>query len=449
MNYRSHVISFFDYLFVFVLIIYGGMASTFVRSFSFDEPLPILLPVLLSIILIMRAKVVFNKQIYLLLLFYVIYNLALIIKYKTIHPVFFGYLLVNFMVTYVAVKTLKFKLFIIYENIIYYLAIVGLGIWGIQLLMGGDNLFYLLSNIPSIDTFSTVSGGGINIVIYSIQPYISKLITNSILPRNCGFAWEPGAFAVFLCLAIFINLFIIKSKEKLNKHFWTFVLALLSSQSTTGYVIFIVIIVFYIFQKNIKVVLLIFPFLLLIIILLFSLPFMTEKISKIFEEATRVDVIVEESIGRENARNPQRFASFIITFRDFKNNPLLGYGGHVEDRWYSQIYSNIAPISGIGNLLAQYGLVGFLFFITLSINSSRFYSQSLNYKGKYLFFIIMFFITISYSLFFRTIIMSFWMFSFFESTKSEENEAEYNLTPEIERNVYKLKPGTSNDGKNN
>jgi hypothetical protein len=290
--------------------------------------------------------------------------------------------------------------------------------WGIQLLMGGDNLLNLLGKISSIDTFSSVTGGGLNIILYSVQPTFMGIITKSSIIRNCGFAWEPGGFAVFLCLAIFINLFFIKSEVKLNRRFWVMVLALLSTQSTTGYIIFIIIMIFYIFQANMKVVILLFPILVIGIVFLFSLPFMKDKIIEYFKEASQVDIIVAESIGTETTRNPQRFASFIISFRDFKNNPILGYGGQVEERWFNKIRSNIAPISGIGNLLAQYGLVGFFFFMTLLINSSRFFSRNFNYNGSFLLFLILLLITISYSLIFTPIVMSFWMFQFFEDSFS-------------------------------
>lgn len=407
----------FEYLFVFVLIIYGGMANSFVRSFSLDKPLSLLLPVFLSIILALRNRIAFSKSFYLLLLFYLFYNFALIIKFKAIHPIFFGYLLINFLVTYITIKALKFKFFFIYERLVFYLAIIGLFFWLIQLALGGDNLLNIINKIPSIDTFSNVSGGGLNIIIYSVQPSAQILIQNSGIFRNCGFAWEPGGFAVLLCLAIFINLFFRKSSLKFNFRFWILVISLLSTQSTTGYIIFIIIMIFYFFQARMKVVILLLPVLITIVIMVISLPFMRDKILLYFEEANQVDIIVEQSIGRETTRTPQRFASFIIALRDFINNPILGYGGQAEDRWFRQIGSNISPISGIGNLLAQYGLVGFLFFISLLVKSSGYFARCFNYNGSYLFLLIIILITISYSVIFLPVIMSFWMFSFYWNSK--------------------------------
>jgi len=415
-------ISFFEYFYVLVLIIYGGLANTFVRSFSPEKPFAILLPVFLSLILALRSKIVFNKQIFLLLLFYLLYNFALALKFKSVYPIFFGQLLVSFSITYITIKSLRANFFILFESLIFYLTIVALGIWTVQLLMGGDNLFLLLGKIPSIDTFSAVTSRGLNIVIYSVQPVPPGTDSFIILPRNCGFAWEPGGFAVFLCLAILVNLFFIKHKGKVNKHFWVFLLGLLSTQSTTGYTIFIIIILFYYLQKNIKIIVLLFPVLIITLVALFSLPFMKDKIILYIDEVNKVDAIVEESVGSQTSRAPQRFASFIISFKDFVNNPLLGYGGQTEERWYSKINSNIAPISGIGNLLAEYGLTGFLFFIILLIKSSFFYAGFYNYNGRFLFLVVMLLITVSYSVILLPVIMVFWMYSLFENPLPDIND---------------------------
>jgi len=416
----------FDYLYVLVLIIYGGLASTFVRTFGTEKPMAIIIPVVLSSIMALRYKVVFNKQIFLLILFLILYHFALYLKYQSIYPILFGQLLVNFLVTYITVKALKFNFFFIYEFLLTWLAAIALFMWLIQLGLGGDNLLELAGKIPSISTFSAVTGGGVNIIIYSIQPYAQVIASNSAIARNCGFAWEPGGFAVFLNIALFVNIFYTSTGKKFNARFWILLLALLSSQSTTGYVIFILIMIFYFLQKNIRYILLFFPVLILLITIMTSLPFMREKIVQNFKEASQVDILVEESIGRESAVGPQRFASFAIAFRDFVDNPLFGYGGEGEERWFRKINSNIVPISGIGNLLAQYGLSGFIFFMSILTISSRAFARNFNFKGEYLFFLIMVMITISYSVIFVPVIMSFWMFSLFErSLPAEETDSEF------------------------
>lgn len=409
----------FAYLYVLVLIIYAGNANNFVRTASIKEnPVGFFLPIILSIILAIRWKILLDNRFYKLILGLSIYFLAISIKYQQIHITIFLYYFALFFIVYTTVKALKFNLFKIYEYLLYHLAIIGLIFWIIQILLGGDSLFNIFSKISGISSFSFVSGEGLNALIYSVQPleYILRNQWGSI-PRNCGYAWEPGAFAVYLCLAIFINLFIIQSDKMSKIRFWILVAALVSTQSTTGFSIFMVILLFYYANKNLKIILIVSPVIITIVVYIFSLPFMGNKIIDLVNESSEFEIIVDSSIDKEVPVNPQRFVSFMIGFEDFKNNPILGIGGGQEESWTKKIDANISVISGIGNLLAQTGIVGFLFFIVLSIKSSFFLSKYGNYKGKFLLFIIIVFISISYSIILLPLVTCFWMFSFFDPHK--------------------------------
>jgi len=234
-----------------------------------------------------------------------------------------------------------------------------------------------------------------------------------LIPRNCGFAWEPGGFAVLLAIAIFFNLFFFKETKNSKTRFWILLAALGSSQSTTGYAILLVILLFYFYNRQKKLVVALWPLLLVALLAVFSLPFMSEKILNIMDETENVNTMVEWSIGKEEAINPQRFASFVIAFRDFLDNPVLGLGGVNEARWTYKIGANVSTITGIGNLLAQYGIVGFLFFIVSSFRSSAFYSKHFMFAGHFLFFLIVVFISISYGIILLPLLMSFWLFGYF------------------------------------
>ena len=149
------------------------------------------------------------------------------------------------------------------------------------------------------------------------------------------------------------------------------------------------------------------------LILIFSLPFMSNKIVSVVNETSEIDLIVERSIGTETPIEPQRFASFMIAIKDFRNNPILGNGNITGESWTSKIGANVSAISGIGNLLSDFGIIGFLFFIIYSIKSSFFLSKYYDYKGKYLLFLIILLISISYGVILLPLGMSFWMFQLF------------------------------------
>jgi hypothetical protein len=416
-------ISFFEYLIVFMLIIYGGRANTFVESVSFkDNPIGIILPVILAGILAIKWRVIFNKEFYILSVCFTVYFAAISIKYSEVQPTFFLTYFFRFFVVYAVVKALKFNFFKIYEIVLYYLAIIGLVMWCIQIILGGETLYYIFYNIPGVKTFSYVSSFGLNCIFYSVQPAYVSFYNYSIITRNCGFAWEPGGFAVYLCLAIFINLFFINPDRKTKIRFWVFMVALLTTQSTTGYVICSVIVIFYILNRNLSRMLLSLPILVIGLIAFSSLPFMKNKIYEFISETKTIDQLIVRTIGRQENINPQRFTSFIISFKDFKKNPILGLGSHSEDSWTVKLGAKISTISGIGNLLAQFGLVGFLFFIVMSARSSFYFSKQCKYKGGILLFVITVLISVSYSIVMLPLVMCFWLFALFEYGKPEPEE---------------------------
>lgn len=332
----------------------------------------------------------------------------------------------TFFTVYVLVKVFNINFFRIFENLIFYLTIIALVLWTLQIVFGGDNLYNLLNKIPGIDKFSVVTGeSGVNIILYSVQSSASSLLYNSTIPRNCGFAWEPGGFAVYLCLAIFINLFVTNPNNKWNTHFWIFLIALISTQSTTGYSIFIVLILFHYLNKKSKFVIIIIPLVLIGIIAIFSLPFMSDKIFSLAKQTTDIDYIVWQSIGSESGFDTQRFTSFLIAFRDFYNNPLLGTAGIAGENWYSKIGANISPISGLGNLMATFGISGSLFFTICTVKTSILFSENFHYRGKLLLFLIFLLISISYSIILLPMIMYFWMFSYFGKFPLKKQQAPF------------------------
>jgi hypothetical protein len=420
-------IGFYEYLFVLMMILYAGRSLMFFESPDFGKnPVGVVLPFLFSIILAFKWRIVFTVEFYVLLLFFTLYFLAISIKYYVIHPSFLVTYFLLFFTTYTAVKALKFNIFIIYEKILYILAIISLVLWGFQVLAGGDALFNIISGYFSfMEPISFVSGKGISTVVYAIQPYATTLINNFTTSRNCGFAWEPGSYASYLCLGIYINLFSREQDKNSRKRFWVFLAALLSTLSTTGYVILSIIMIYYLMNKEFRNIVLLIPVVIIALILFFSLPFMKDKILELVKEPASIQNMVWDSYGRETATTPQRFSSLLITLIDFKNNPILGIAAHGEESWVRQVGSNISPISGIGNLLAQFGLAGTIPFIIYTIKSSFVFSRYYRYRGKFLLFFIIFGISISYSILFIPFVMCFWMFALFEpdpETISEINE---------------------------
>jgi len=408
-------IAFFEYFFVLVLIFYAGQANTFVREGGSIKGnfIGYVIPVILSIILAVKWEVWPDKRFYFLILGLAIYFLAISVKYSQIRITIFLNFFTLFFVVYVFYKVLKFEFFRIYEYWLFRLAIVGLIFWTIHFVLGGDTLYYMIAKIPGVDSFSFVSGGGLNAIVYSVQPFDYNLRNNmgSGIPRNCGYAWEPGAFAVYLSLAIFINLFITKNHKNSKIRLWGLMAALITTQSTTGFAMLMIILLHYYYNTNVKIILLAFPVVLIGAYFVLSLPFMAGKIVELSNSSNDMEMTVLSSINREEPITPQRFESFLIGFEDFKKNPVLGIvGGGGEASWTDKIGANISVISGIGRLLAQNGFVGFLFFIIFSLKGSILISQVYQYNGKLLLFFLILFVSISYTILFLPLVTFFWCY---------------------------------------
>jgi hypothetical protein len=125
------------------------------------------------------------------------------------------------------------------------------------------------------------------------------------------------------------------------------------------------------------------------------------------------DEQIQNSIAYDIVYTPQRYSSFLIDFKDFTNNPLLGYGGHVQEMWTAKLGAQIGSISGLGKLLARFGLVGTIFFFYMLIKSSKKLCSTFDFKGWLGLFVIMLMISISYSLIEQPLLMCFWLFSLF------------------------------------
>ncbi len=169
--------------------------------------------------------------------------------------------------------------------------------------------------------------------------------------RNPGPFWEPGLFAVFLTLALLFNL--ILEKKLWTKKNMVFILALISTFSTAGYIaLFVLLFSFYIVNqslvKKIILSLLILPALLT---LYFSLDFLSTK--------------VEQNINMAGSTTSSRFGSALIDFTDFLKSPYIGwgrgalrYGGRTFTFFSDDQHRN----NSVTDVLATYGLFLFLFY---------------------------------------------------------------------------------------
>ncbi len=202
---------------------------------------------------------------------------------------------------------------------------------------------------------------GKSLRIKSLILYTSyNFIPNSNSIRNSGMFWEPGAFAGYLILAlVFIAL---KNKKfqigPYGKEILLIFLGLLTSQSTTGYVLIMIIIIIHSMQTYRLGKIVIVPFIVFVISLAYSnLNFMKEKIETQLADTAEMD---------ENDISPGRFGAWKMDWQYIKSQPLTGNGWHESTRYrfHPQVKDiKIGHGNGMSNIIAIWGIPFFLFWL--------------------------------------------------------------------------------------
>jgi hypothetical protein len=403
--------NFINTAFIFIIIIFAGQATEFTRSIqSWDNISGLAFIIITTFIFASYNKVGIKRKIIHLIVGYSIYFILVTIKFTVFHPRFFAIYLGCIFITYVLIEALQYQFFVIFEKILVQLCKISIGFWVLSIIFP----FNFFGSFMDLFSFFEPGAGNVrsNIIFYTlnsntIYEQVTVKIGNLSINRNAGFSWEPGGFAVLINLGMFINMIRYRFRVKNNKNIWILLLALITTFSTTGYGIFMILVLFYFYNIKSKYKGLLAPIVIALGIYLLSLPFMLDKVITLSD--VDIDAEVESSILYGGHKTPQRLSSFIIDFQDFTNNPILGYGGHQEERWTSKLGADISTISGIGKVFSVFGLVGVIFFFTLLYKSSKLFALHYNFKGWIFPFLMILMISISYSLIFNPLLMCFWM----------------------------------------
>jgi len=239
-----------------------------------------------------------------------------------------------------------------YIKTLYFLSIISIIFWiGInlssQFLKFLDNLVFLLGTDPI---------GGENLLIFNTE----HLRPGDFFIRNPGPFNEGGAFSSYLVLALGLN--IIHSKSIFNKINVIFIISILSTRSTAGYIaVFIMLMFYYFWNKKLSLKLIIFPIITFVsIYAFFNLDFLFNKIYSQFSQQTS---------GNKNLYRVGRFGGAIADLEQLRKYPLSGRGFYKEDRFYTEEDRRVmrsASSMGIIAMITRHGLFyGILYFVFL------------------------------------------------------------------------------------
>ena len=235
-------------IYLFYVILFAAQATLFTSDMDFrSNPVGVGLMLVLCTRLLIKHKISLrNKN---LLILYAILGIWAVLHYLTdIEFKLLSYLIlyINVTVGYSLVKIFGNKLYEKTTQYITYLTGISLVLWAIMHVTGTGcfESFGFMKPTSCTSSSSLLIFNVPNIHIYEgagIGPFM----------RNCGFAWEPGLFASFVCFAIYFNL-LIKKRIKGNRNFYILTLGLFSTFSTTGYSAFLLIMANYFIVQNAK-----------------------------------------------------------------------------------------------------------------------------------------------------------------------------------------------------
>ena len=253
---------------------------------------------------------------------------------------------------YFIVKILDKNFINYYINILYYMALISFVFFFPILFLPSLGSFLVHSIVPLFSIFNISHSVHESVLIYNLS--------HIYLFRNSGPFWEPGAFAGYLLIAFMLNS--IKEVNILNKKNKVFLVAIVTTFSTTTFLaLFIFLFLFYYKQvKNVAFKIVVVVSLVSIAFVAYtSLDFLGKKIEKQIEQETSKDVLTGI-----NTTNTGRFISIIRDMRDLDGHEWVGRGGHSTTRFdLSASGKRMLRSVGLTDVIVKYGIPFFIIIV--------------------------------------------------------------------------------------
>ena len=409
------------------MIIYMAQATKYtVRMVAgLSSPyFPFLLPVLLTIILLDRNKISFSHNGLSKLFFImtawtgcIIYKESL---YESNQLSYYFFLFYAIIIAFIHVRVFGEKLFPLYERIMVRLCVISLILWAIAVLVPSSASFFR-------GFTPTPYGNNVFFIFTWMDPRYGQ-VENGII-RNAGFSWEPGRFAIMVLLAIYCNFLRNGIKFKRNRSVIILLLAMLSTQSTTGYVGTLCLYALWGLKKfNMSYLIGTLIVLTPIAYQVSQLKFMREKIEKQLDLDTeikkidrKIDYSNEVHRTNEYIASMGRFQAIFFETQNIKEDPILGYGRSTENSYfYTHISSNYVLTGGILKIVGQYGIPIAFFLYFMLFQSSRRIGKEFNVNTTVL-FIIYLISCVSYDIFLVPIFTAIWFYGLFRKDISVDD----------------------------
>ena len=410
-----------QFVVMMIFVLFMGAGTSFTVS---DSPL-VNIPgflVIIGITFFLTRKIIrylYIKQLSILLL---VVGLWIFIQCFRVGHYDFAYvmLFLHIIIAYLIILVYGKEFFVYYERVIFLLVVIGLLGWVINNVIGTPSMS-ALAPFRSSDYNNALEESG-SFLIYVTGAWKSAQDLPIELYRNQGFCWEAGRYASLVAVGLVV--YLIKSNHKFNiasPKLWIYVITILSTFSTTGYIallIIAVITILFVYRTNLFLKGLIAIGLCYVGLSIGSLNFINEKI----EEQSDMSTFFSETghITKEGVVTVERFEGNYLDWLNFIHDPILGYG--LTDQWsyvQTHISNQLITSNGLMKPFAQYGfLLAFLYFVFL-YRSSRLLLSDYNYEFKPMLFLVIITISFSYDFGKHPIFLAFTLYDIFYPYKMD------------------------------
>ena len=326
---------FIDIITILFLMLWSGGGFTYGLW-----PFWVLIGFPISLLIYKKRKCCLNNK-----LFRTVILLTFIVLLQTI---FFNgdfnttskYLLVLFCVMIMSCYLYKGKRFVdLYIKIVCLLSVISLLFWCIDFIPQGHSFLLdigeMLPQLGWENMRATREGSTAN-MSYSLYLYTVYFIDNMSIPQNTGPFWEHGIFCIYLVIAFYLNA--IRENKIFTKYNIIFITTIITTFSSSGYVVLIIAMAFIIIQRGglafRKIILL--SLLLVGTYYISSLDFMTAKIT-------------ENAMSRQES---SRFFAMVYHWQQIVKSPFIGYGPYLN-----RVFSNLVMSpNGWTQLLRIWGI---------------------------------------------------------------------------------------------
>lgn len=425
--FKQDKIRTFEYFYFVVMVLYMAQVDHYTSRMvgTLSSPyFPFFFPIILTLILLDRNKVKFDDKRLIRICLTMVIWMVLLFSHKQTYGSdqysYYFFLFYSIIIAYIHVQVFGKTLVPLYENIMMKFSLISLALWGISVIYPGSASFFR--------QFPEVGNYGNNMLYIFTWTDTSRIATTTYhgIARNCGLTWEPGRFAIMLLLALYCNLARNGIKFRGNWSGIILLLALISTQSTTGFLGAIVLYSIFTFKKfDLQYIL---AFLIIIVPVTYQLTkleFMSEKIeeqldldSQIKRINTSIDYVNKVKESNEYTGSLARFPSMYFEIINIEHDPLLGYGRNVGKSYFAQrISGNYLLVGGLLKMFGQYGIpLGIILYLIL-FRSSSVLGRDFKVR-KITLFILFLIILTSYSIFITPVFMAFWLYGIFRKDDS-------------------------------